>query len=90
MKNSTKPHKIGILTAGGDCPGLNAAIRGVGKTAIVENIHRVWNESGETYSLSTEDMVAFIDANLSDQANIYDIACFAEMIDEAPYHALFE
>ncbi len=24
---------IGILTAGGDCPGLNAAIRGVGKTA---------------------------------------------------------
>jgi len=25
---------IGILTAGGDCPGLNAAIRGVGKAAI--------------------------------------------------------
>ena len=23
--------KIAILTAGGDCPGLNAAIRGVGK-----------------------------------------------------------
>lgn len=31
-----KPRKIGILTAGGDCPGLNAAIRGVGKTAIVK------------------------------------------------------
>lgn len=28
--------RIGILTAGGDCPGLNAAIRGVGKTAMVE------------------------------------------------------
>jgi 6-phosphofructokinase 1 len=28
--------KIGILTAGGDCPGLNAAIRGVGKAAILE------------------------------------------------------
>src|SRR5664280_10015 len=27
--------RIGILTAGGDCPGINAAIRGVGKTAIV-------------------------------------------------------
>jgi ATP-dependent phosphofructokinase / diphosphate-dependent phosphofructokinase len=26
--------RIGILTAGGDSPGLNAAIRGVGKTAI--------------------------------------------------------
>lgn len=32
-----KPKKIGILTAGGDCPGLNAAIRGIGKTAIVEH-----------------------------------------------------
>ncbi len=28
--------KIGILTSGGDCPGLNAAIRGVGKTAILK------------------------------------------------------
>ncbi|MBN1115673.1 MAG: 6-phosphofructokinase [Bacteroidales bacterium] len=25
---------LGILTAGGDCPGLNAAIRGIGKTAM--------------------------------------------------------
>src|ERR1043166_8428665 len=29
-----KIKRIGILTAGGDSPGLNAAIRGVGKTAI--------------------------------------------------------
>jgi phosphofructokinase-like protein len=28
--------KIGILSAGGDCPGINATIRGIGKTAIVE------------------------------------------------------
>lgn len=28
--------RIGILTAGGDCPGLNAAIRGIAKTAMVE------------------------------------------------------
>ena len=27
------PRQIGILTSGGDCPGLNAAIRGVGKAA---------------------------------------------------------
>ena len=26
--------KIGILSSGGDCPGINATIRGVGKTAI--------------------------------------------------------
>jgi 6-phosphofructokinase 1 len=31
-----KMKRIGILTAGGDCPGLNAAIRGVAKTAILE------------------------------------------------------
>ena len=29
-----KTKRIGILTAGGDTPGLNAAIRGVGKTAL--------------------------------------------------------
>ncbi len=31
-----KIEKIGVLTAGGDCPGLNAVIRAVVKTAIVE------------------------------------------------------
>ncbi len=36
MSKDTKEMKIGILTAGGDCPGINAAIRGVGKTAISE------------------------------------------------------
>ncbi len=36
MSKITKGQRIGILTAGGDCPGLNAAIRGVGKTAIVK------------------------------------------------------
>src|SRR5512140_1071409 len=30
-KNNAK--QIGILTAGSDCPGLNAVIRGVGKAA---------------------------------------------------------
>ena len=33
MKRS-KTRSIGILTAGGDCPGLNAAIRGVAKSAL--------------------------------------------------------
>ncbi|WP_194948086.1 6-phosphofructokinase [Actinomyces trachealis] len=31
------PKRIGILTAGGDAPGLNAAIRGFGKAAIQEH-----------------------------------------------------
>jgi ATP-dependent phosphofructokinase / diphosphate-dependent phosphofructokinase len=29
-----KMQRIGVLTAGGDCPGLNAVIRAVGKTAL--------------------------------------------------------
>jgi 6-phosphofructokinase 1 len=36
MAKNTSGMRIGILTAGGDCPGINAAIRGVGKTAIVK------------------------------------------------------
>jgi ATP-dependent phosphofructokinase / diphosphate-dependent phosphofructokinase len=36
METQKKQLTIGILTAGGDCPGINAAIRGVGKTAILK------------------------------------------------------
>jgi 6-phosphofructokinase 1 len=38
MKPRTKEgvKRIGVLTGGGDCPGLNAAIRAVTKTAIAE------------------------------------------------------
>jgi len=34
---SSAVKKIGVLTGGGDCPGLNAAIRAVVKTAIYEH-----------------------------------------------------
>lgn len=34
MAGKSKIRKVGILTAGGDSPGLNAAIRSFGKTAI--------------------------------------------------------
>ena len=33
----SKIKRIGILTGGGDCPGLNAAIRGIGKAALFHN-----------------------------------------------------
>jgi len=36
MKTKTNLKRIGILTAGGDCPGLNAVIRAVVKTAIYQ------------------------------------------------------
>lgn len=32
--SANKTHCIGILTSGGDCPGLNAAIRGIAKAAL--------------------------------------------------------
>ncbi|HMC12542.1 MAG TPA: ATP-dependent 6-phosphofructokinase [Pirellulaceae bacterium] len=34
MPSSSRARCIGILTSGGDCPGLNAAIRGVAKPAM--------------------------------------------------------
>ena len=34
MSNDNRVKRIGILTGGGDCPGLNAVIRAVTKTAI--------------------------------------------------------
>lgn len=41
-----KPKRIGILTAGGDSPGLNAAIRGVGKAALNFGIESVGFRDG--------------------------------------------
>lgn len=34
MARKARPRCIGILTSGGDCQALNAAIRGVAKTAV--------------------------------------------------------
>ena len=31
-----RTRRIGILTGGGDCPGINAVIRAVAKTAIMK------------------------------------------------------
>ena len=45
MINSHSPKKIGILTSGGDCPGLNAAIRSVVKCAT----RRGWEVYGIPY-----------------------------------------
>ena len=42
MRKLKKPQRcIGILTAGGDCPGLNAAIRAVAKSALHYGINVV-------------------------------------------------
>lgn len=38
MKQETATRKIGVLTSGGDSPGMNAAIRAVVRTAVFHNL----------------------------------------------------
>jgi 6-phosphofructokinase 1 len=65
MATSTKGMKIGILTAGGDCPGLNAAIRGVGKTAIVEYGMKVFGISSGFLGLINQEYRELKESELS-------------------------
>lgn len=65
MSDFGKPKKIGILTAGGDCPGLNAAIRGVGKTAIVEYGMEVYGFNAGFLGLINKDYAVLKEAQLS-------------------------
>lgn len=65
MSKTGKPKKIGILTAGGDCPGLNAAIRGVGKTAIVEYGMEVIGFNAGYLGLINNDYIVLKESQLS-------------------------
>ena len=57
--------RIGILTAGGDCPGINAAIRGVGKTAIVEYGMEVVGISSGFLGMINQEYTVLDEATLS-------------------------
>ncbi len=57
--------KIGILTAGGDCPGLNAAIRGVAKTALMEHKMRVFGISSGFLGLIENEFFEIQENHLS-------------------------
>jgi len=57
--------RIGIVTAGGDCPGINAAIRGVGKTAILEYGMEVIGISSGFLGLINEEYVQLDEGILS-------------------------
>jgi len=57
--------RIGILTAGGDCPGINAAIRGVGKTAILEYGMEVIGISSGFLGLINEEYIKLDESVLS-------------------------
>lgn len=57
--------KIGILTSGGDCPGLNAAIRGVAKTAMLEYGMEVIGISSGYKGMINKEFVKLDEASLS-------------------------
>ncbi len=57
--------KIGILTAGGDCPGLNAAIRGVAKTALIEHNMQVLGISSGFLGLIENEYFEIQESHLS-------------------------
>lgn len=65
MAKNNKGLRIGILTAGGDCPGINAAIRGVGKTAIVRYGMRVIGISDGFTGLITKEYTELTERDLS-------------------------
>ncbi|GHU89144.1 ATP-dependent 6-phosphofructokinase 3 [Bacteroidia bacterium] len=62
--------RIGILSSGGDCPGINATIRGVGKTAMTHfGMQVIGIKSGFTGFL-TKDTVLLDDEALSGILNL--------------------
>lgn len=66
MKSSIK--KIGILTSGGDAPGMNAAIRAVTKTALYNNIQVVGIRKGYN-GLLNADIMELKSSDVSDIIN---------------------
>lgn len=62
--------KIGILTSGGDCPGINATIRGVGKTAIMHYGMEVVGIHSGFKGILLEDVEPFSERSLSGILNL--------------------
>jgi len=57
--------RVGLLTSGGDCPGINAAIRGIGKTAIRVHGMEVIGFVNGFYGLLHQEYVQLTDESLS-------------------------
>ena len=62
--------KIGILSSGGDCPGINAAIRGVGKIAIAHYGMEVIGIQSGFLGLLNKDTISLDDNALSGILNL--------------------
>ncbi|MCL2649507.1 MAG: 6-phosphofructokinase [Candidatus Azobacteroides sp.] len=62
--------KIGILSSGGDCPGINTAIRGIGKIAITHYNMEVIGLYGGFTGLINKDVIPLNDYSLSGILNL--------------------
>ncbi len=62
--------RIGILSSGGDCPGINATIRGVGKTAIMQYGMEVIGIHSGFVGLLNKDIQPFDERSLSGILNL--------------------
>jgi len=62
--------RIGILSSGGDCPGINATIRGVGKTAIMHYGMEVIGIHSGFSGLLTKDTQTLDERSLSGILNL--------------------
>lgn len=62
--------KVGILTSGGDAPGINATIRGVGKTAINNYGMQIIGIQNGFSGLLHKDIVELTDPSLSGILNM--------------------
>ncbi len=62
--------KIGILTSGGDCPGINATIRGVCKTAISHYGMEVYGIHNGFRGLMDEDIIQLNEKSLTGLLNL--------------------
>ena len=62
--------RIGILTSGGDCPGINATIRGVCKTAINHYGMEVIGIHSGVQGLLTKEVETFDEKSLSGLLNL--------------------
>jgi 6-phosphofructokinase 1 len=62
--------RIGILSSGGDCPGINATIRGVGKSAILHHGMEVTGIHNGFTGLLNKDIEVFDERKLSGILNL--------------------